>query len=161
MKINKSNTKKDEQNTKQIKYRRKLHLILLSLSFFGPMVPYLIIYLKKNTKHNEIQQKARRIQEGMCTEPKLTSNWHSRADTLSLPLLPACVFVIRDVFARKICSWTELFVNRGVREPRFHCTLYEDQYTIFHHFVLGSTKNEKYFAQTCHHTLLFAAAGPY
>jgi hypothetical protein len=25
------------------------------------------------------------------------------------------------VFARKICSWTELFVNRGVREPRFHC----------------------------------------
>jgi hypothetical protein len=28
MKITKSNTKKDEQNTKQIKYRRKLNLIL-------------------------------------------------------------------------------------------------------------------------------------
>jgi hypothetical protein len=28
MKITKSNTKKDEHNTKQIKYRRKLNLIL-------------------------------------------------------------------------------------------------------------------------------------
>jgi hypothetical protein len=74
MKINKSNTKKDEHNTKHIKYRRKVHLTLLSLSFFGPMVSYLIIYLKNNTKHNEIQQKARRIQAGMCNEPKLTSN---------------------------------------------------------------------------------------
>jgi hypothetical protein len=59
MKINKSNTKKkDEHNTKQIKYRRKLHLTLLSLSFFGPMVSHLIIYLKNNTKHNEIREKA-------------------------------------------------------------------------------------------------------
>jgi hypothetical protein len=112
-------------NTKQIKYRRKLHLSLLSLSFFGPMVSYLIIYYKNNTKHNEIQEKARRIQAGMCTEPKLTSNLHSRADTLSLPLLPACVFVIRDTIHHpgrfllgKIvrvsnCSWTGVFVNRG------------------------------------------------
>jgi hypothetical protein len=23
----------------------------------------------------------------------------------------------------KICSWTEFFVDRGVREPRFHCTV--------------------------------------
>jgi hypothetical protein len=46
----------------------------------------------------------------MWTEPKLTSNWHSRAYTLSLPLLPACVFV-RDVS----CS-ENLFVNRIVRE---------------------------------------------
>jgi hypothetical protein len=31
-------------------------------------------------------------------------------------------FVTRDVlFFRKICSWTDLFVMRGVREPRFHC----------------------------------------
>jgi hypothetical protein len=74
MKITKSNTKKDEHNTKQIKYRQKLHLTLLSLSFFGPTVSFLIIYLKNNTKHNEIQEKARRIQSGMCTEPKLTSN---------------------------------------------------------------------------------------
>jgi hypothetical protein len=62
----------------------------------------------------------------MCTEPKLTSNWRSRADTLSLPLLPACVFIIRDTvrhprhrsssetfFARKICLWTGAFVKRG------------------------------------------------
>jgi hypothetical protein len=28
----------------------------------------------KNTKHNEIQEKALQIQAGMCTEPKLTSN---------------------------------------------------------------------------------------
>jgi hypothetical protein len=56
---------------------------------------------------------------------KLTSNWHSRADTLTLPLLPACVFVIRDTvrhprcillgkFVREPnCSWTGAFVNRG------------------------------------------------
>jgi hypothetical protein len=74
MKINKSKTKKNEHNTKQIKYRRKLYLTLLSLSFFGTTVSYLIIYFKNNTKHNEIREKARRIQAGMCTEPKLTSN---------------------------------------------------------------------------------------
>jgi hypothetical protein len=118
MKINKS-TQKNEHNTKQIKYRRKLHLTLLSLSIFGLMVSYLIIYLKNNTEHNEIREKARRIQAGICTEQKLTSNWYSRADTLSLPLLPACVFVIRDtvrhprLFARNICSRTGAFVNRG------------------------------------------------
>jgi hypothetical protein len=44
------------------------------------------------------------------------------------PLLPACVFVNRDtvrhprLFFQKICSWTDLFVMRSVREPRFHCT---------------------------------------
>jgi hypothetical protein len=74
MKITKSNTKKDEHNTTQIKYRRKLHITLLSLSFFDRMVSYLIIYLKKQHKHNEIQEKARRIQAGMCTDPKITSN---------------------------------------------------------------------------------------
>jgi hypothetical protein len=58
----------------------------------------------------------------MCTEPKLTGNWHSRADTLSLPLLPACVFVIRDTVRHPRRFRSEnLFVNRGVREPRFHC----------------------------------------
>jgi hypothetical protein len=59
-----------------------------------------------------------RNQAGMCTEPKLTSNWHSRADTLSLPPLPACVFVIRETVRhprRFFCS-ENLFVNRNVRE---------------------------------------------
>jgi hypothetical protein len=43
------------------------------------------------------------------------------------PLLPACVFVTWDpvrhprLFFRKICSWTDLLVMRGFREPRFHC----------------------------------------
>jgi hypothetical protein len=32
-------------------------------------------------------------------------------------------FVTRDsFFFRKICSWTDLFVMRGVREQRFHCS---------------------------------------
>jgi hypothetical protein len=48
MKIKQIEHKKGEQNTKQIKYRRKLHLTSLSLSFFGPTVSYLIIYLKKH-----------------------------------------------------------------------------------------------------------------
>jgi hypothetical protein len=41
----------------------------------------------------------------------------SRADTLSLPLLPAFVFVIRDIVRhpRRCCS-ENLFVNRNVRE---------------------------------------------
>jgi hypothetical protein len=30
-------------------------------------------------------------------------------------------FVIWDFFVLKLCSWTELLVNRGVREPRSHC----------------------------------------
>jgi hypothetical protein len=44
------------------------------------------------------------------------------------PLLPACVFVTRDTvrhprhfFFRKIYTWTDLFVMRGVRETSFHC----------------------------------------
>jgi hypothetical protein len=89
----------------------------------------------KNTKHNEIQEKARRIQAGMWTEPKLTSNWHCRADTLSLSPTAVASLRVRNpryrsssetFFARKISSWTELFVNRGVREPRLHCTGHAD-----------------------------------
>jgi hypothetical protein len=51
------------------------------------------------------------------------------------PLLPAFVFVTRDtvryprLFFRKICSWTDLFVMRGIREPRFHCTIILEQDT--------------------------------
>jgi hypothetical protein len=61
MKINKSNTKKDEHNTKQIKYTRKLHLTLLSLSFFGPSVLFNNILKKQNTmkferRHGEYKQ---------------------------------------------------------------------------------------------------------
>jgi hypothetical protein len=42
-------------------------------------------------------------------------------------MLTACVFVTRETVSsetlcvRKICSWTELFMIRGVREPRFDC----------------------------------------
>jgi hypothetical protein len=50
------------------------------------------------------------------------------------PLLPACVFVTRDFFFRKICSWTNLFVMRGVREPRFHCNWLRTQ-THTNHFI--------------------------
>jgi hypothetical protein len=59
----------------------------------------------------------------------LTCNWHSRVDTVSLPSVaslrvrnPRHRSSSENFFARKICSWTELFVNRGVREPRFNCT---------------------------------------
>jgi hypothetical protein len=66
----------------------------------------------------------------MCTERKLHSNWHSPTDTPSLS--PTVVAGLRvrysrrrsspeTFFVRKICSWTDLFVMRGVREPRFDC----------------------------------------
>jgi hypothetical protein len=59
MKITKSYTKKDEHNTKQIKYRRKLYLTLLSLSFFGPIVSYLIILGILKTTQNIMKFKRR------------------------------------------------------------------------------------------------------
>jgi hypothetical protein len=43
------------------------------------------------------------------------------------PLLLTCVFVTRNtvrhprLFFRNICSWTDLFAMRDVREPRFCC----------------------------------------
>jgi hypothetical protein len=98
------------------------------------MVSYLIIYLK-NTKHNEIKEKARRIQAGMCTEPKLPAT-DTPAPILSAccqSLLPACVFVIRDTVrhARRFCS-EKLFVNGGVREPRFQCIYIHAKYSDEH-----------------------------
>jgi hypothetical protein len=63
----------------------------------------------------------------MCTERKLHSNWRSPADTPSLS--PTVVVGLRVrysrhrsssetfFFFRKICSWTDLFVMRGVGEP--------------------------------------------
>ena len=60
----------------------------------------------------------------MCTEPKLTSNLHSRADTLSLSPTAVAGLHVRNPrhrHPRLFCS-ENLFVNRGVREPRFQCT---------------------------------------
>jgi hypothetical protein len=53
-------------------------------------------------------------------------------------LLPACVFVTQDTvrhprlfFFGKICLWTDLFVKRGIREPRFHCTTLNRHKALF------------------------------
>jgi hypothetical protein len=101
--------------------------MFVNRNFFGPMVSYLIIY-KKTTKHNEIQEEARRIWAGMCNERKLQSNWRSPADTPSLsPTVVAGLRVrysrhrsspetlfffgkfVRDRFVRdERCSWTEV-----------------------------------------------------
>jgi hypothetical protein len=119
MKITKSNTKKDEHNTKQIKYRRKLHLTLLSLSFFRPMVSCLIIYLKKHkTQWN--------LREGTANTSR-DVYWAKVNQQLTLPrrysqLAAVASFLVRNprhrssseaFVARKICSWTGAFVNRG------------------------------------------------
>jgi hypothetical protein len=67
----------------------------------------------------------------MSTERKLHSNWRSRTDTPSLS--PTVVAGLRVRYSRHrsspetflvriMCSWTDLFVMKGVREPRFHCT---------------------------------------
>jgi hypothetical protein len=66
----------------------------------------------------------------MCTEPKLTSNWLPRWYSQLAAVASLRVRNLRNrsssktVFVRKICSWTELFVNRGVRESRPHCIIY-------------------------------------
>jgi hypothetical protein len=80
MKITKSNKKKDEYNTKQIKYRRKLHLTLLSLSFFGPMVSYL-----KN-QHKTMKFKRR---HGEFKQGCVLSQSYPATDTPA-PILSAC-----------------------------------------------------------------------
>jgi hypothetical protein len=90
--------------------------MFINRNFSGPTVSYLIIY-EKTTKHFEIQEKARRILAGMCTERKLHSNWRSSADSPSLsPIVVAGFsrhpFVTWDVF----CS-ENLFVNWGYTIP--------------------------------------------
>jgi hypothetical protein len=99
----------------------KLSLFIILFWSHGVLLDNIL----KNSKHSAIQEKARRIQAGMCTEPKLTSNWHSCADTLSLSPTAVASLHVRNprhhlstetFLARKICSWTELFVNRIVRE---------------------------------------------
>jgi hypothetical protein len=60
-----------------------------------------------------------RNQAGMCTEPKLTSNWLPCWYSQLAAVASLCVRNPRNrsssetFFARKICSWTELFVNRA------------------------------------------------
>jgi hypothetical protein len=50
------------------------------------------------------------------SQPVANRCWRLECSILETP------FVTRDgFFFRKICSWTDLFVMRGVREPRFHC----------------------------------------
>jgi hypothetical protein len=55
----------------------------------------------------------------MCTEPKLTSNWHSRADTLSLRVRnprhrsSSETFLFGKFVREQGRSWTGAFVNRG------------------------------------------------
>jgi hypothetical protein len=102
-------------------------------SFFGPMVSYLIIYIKPQ---NTMKFKRR---QGEFEQGCVTSESNTATDALPpilpacrKPLLPACVFVTRDtirhprLFFWKICSWTDLFLMRGVREPRFHCICLND-----------------------------------
>jgi hypothetical protein len=68
-----------------------------------------------------MQEKARRIQAGMCTEPQLTSNWHSRADlslsSIAVASLRVCnprhrsspeTFVLRKFVREQGRSWTEV-----------------------------------------------------
>jgi hypothetical protein len=110
--------------------------LLVTRNYFCPMVSYLIIY-KQTTKHNQIQEKARRIRAGMCTERKLHSNWRSPAGTPSLsPTVvvglrvrysrhrssPETFFFSKNLFVNRFVSderrsWTDLLVMRGVREP--------------------------------------------
>jgi hypothetical protein len=75
-----------------------------------------------------------RNQAGMCTEPKLTSNWLPRWYSLLAAVVRLRVRNPRNrsssetFFARKIYLWTELFVNRGVRDPRPHFTALIDRF---------------------------------
>jgi hypothetical protein len=101
--------------------------MFVNRNFFGPVVFYLIIY-KKPTKHNEIQEKARRVRAEMCTERKLHS---SPTDTPSLS--PTVVAGLRvrysrqrsspeTFFSRKTCSLTDFFRNE--RRSWTEVTLY-------------------------------------
>jgi hypothetical protein len=91
------------------------------------MVSYLIIYFKKHkTQWNS--------REGTANSSR-DVYWAKVNQQLTLPrrysqLAAVGSLRVRNpryrsssetVFVRKICSWTELFVNRGVREPRFQC----------------------------------------
>jgi hypothetical protein len=67
------------------------------------------------------------------TQQLTLSRWYSqlvanRCSRLACLLLET-PFVTRDFVFSEICSWTDLFVMRGVREPRFHCR--EKQYKVW------------------------------
>jgi hypothetical protein len=79
--------------------------------------------MKFKRRHGEFKQRC------VLSESYTTDALPPILSACRQPLLPACVFVTRDIahhpkrfFVPKICSWTDLFVMRGVREPKFHCT---------------------------------------
>jgi hypothetical protein len=101
-------------------------------TIFCPIVSYLIIY-KKPQNTMKFKRRHSEFEQGCVLRESYTAT-----DAL-LPILPACrqlllmacVFVTRDTvcqprclffFSRKICSWTDLFVMRGIHEQRFHCS---------------------------------------
>jgi len=118
-----------------------LFTLLLSLSIFGPMVSYLIIY-KKNTlkfkrRHSEFEWTKATQQLTLSPIGVADSGYfpldHSSTNTADADtpayrstMLTACVFVTRDTlrhprryvfgkFVRKPnCSWSEAFVNGGL-----------------------------------------------
>lgn len=77
----------------------------LLLSFFGPVVPYLIIYKKKNnSREGEFKQ-------GCVCSKKLHHNWCS-VDNPRLSL--ACVFITWDIVCHSIFIFRK-FVNQFVQ----------------------------------------------
>lgn len=103
-----------------------LFTMLPSLSFFDPMLPYLIIYFDKKEKKNNENSKegmviSSRDVSGAKTSPQLmVSRRYSRLVAQPCRRF-ACSshetpFVTTDIF----CS-ENLFVMRGVSAPRFHC----------------------------------------
>jgi hypothetical protein len=130
--------KKDEHNTKQIKYRRKLHLTLLSLSFFGPMVSYLIIcILKNNTKQWNLTEGTANTSRGVYwakvnQQLTLPRRYSQLAAVASLRVRnprhrsSSETFLLGKFIREPNCSWTGEFVNRGS--------------TLFDKFMLGVIK---------------------
>jgi hypothetical protein len=94
------------------------------LSFFVPWCLHLIIYLKKPQKTMKFKRRHGEFEQG-C----VLSESYAATDTLPpilpacrQPLLPACVFVTRDTVCHpRLFCWENLFVMKGVSEPRFHC----------------------------------------
>jgi hypothetical protein len=97
-----------------------------NLNFLGLKMPYLIIY-KKPQNTMKLKRRHGEIEQGY-----ILSEIYTTTDALPpilpacrQPLLPACVFVNRDTVRhpRRFFFSENLFVMRGVREPRFNCSL--------------------------------------
>jgi hypothetical protein len=98
--------------------------MFVNRNFLGPVVFYLTVYKKpQNTmkfkrRHGEFEQGCVLNESYTATDapPPILSACRQ-------PLLPACVFVTRDtVHHMRLFYFPEnLFVMRGVHEPRFHC----------------------------------------